>query len=392
MKRIALFALATMLALGMLTGCKDSSKSKKTSSSGKKTENETVAEGNTVEEETTLDTTPTGSESKLKTLATYKGLEVSKSVATITDEDVDNQIASLEETYATTGERSEGDALENGDTANIDYVGKIDGTEFEGGSGEGYDLELGSGSFIDGFEDALIGKKVGESCTIEVTFPEDYSNTDVAGKDATFDVTINSATYSIPATVDDDFVKKNFSYTDSTTVDELKAWVKNRLYQNAIYGEVWQSKVVDLSEVESYGEKELKEAIEEAQSQMETQLTSYGYTVDSYKEAASISDEDYDSQIEQIARSYMKTQIVVNAIADKEDISVSDETYKKKLAMYAKEVSMEPSEYEEQYGVDTLRYQMLYEEVVEFVVDHVTIVEDSTEESTEDVETEASAE
>ena len=137
------------------------------------------------------------------TLGEYKGIEVTETTPTVTDDYVQSYIDYALQSNMVTTEVTDSD-VQTGDIANIDYEGKIDGVAFEGGTDKGYDLEIGSGSFIDGFEDGLIGAEIGETRDVTVTFPESYPNAEVAGKEAVFTVTVNSIhTESLPDLTDD---------------------------------------------------------------------------------------------------------------------------------------------------------------------------------------------
>ena len=162
----------------------------------------------------------------------YKGVEVSEvdKPEKVTDEDVDAAIQANLQTNATTEEVTDR-AVEEGDTATIDFTGKIDGTEFEGGSSTDYPLVIGSGSFIEGFEDSIIGHNIGDTFDWNGKFPDDYSNADYAGKDVTFTITVKGISVEKVPELTDDFVK---SVSDkSTTVDEYKKEVKKQLEDEA---------------------------------------------------------------------------------------------------------------------------------------------------------------
>ena len=180
-----------------VTGC-----SQKTATKDKDTKTEETAKTDDAEEtesdntEDTSEDTPTTAElmagidvEKCVTLGDYKGVTVEKTIQSVTDEDVQNEIDNALANYPVEVDQ----AAKEGDTVNIDYVGKIDGTAFDGGStnGQGTDLEIGSGSYIDDFEDQLVGAHPGDEVEVTVTFPDDYSAADLAGKEAVFDVTVN---------------------------------------------------------------------------------------------------------------------------------------------------------------------------------------------------------
>ena len=158
------------------------------------------------------------------TLGEYKGLEVTLESTEVTDEEIDQQVASNLSASDKLEEVKEG-TVESGDVANIDYEGKLNGEAFEGGTDKGYDLTIGSGTFIDGFEDGLIGKKIGDTVDLNLTFPENYGSTELAGKDVVFTVTINSVkrapelTDALVAEISDEY----------KTVEEYRNSIKEQL-------------------------------------------------------------------------------------------------------------------------------------------------------------------
>ena len=195
-KRAIMISMLLVMALSV-TGC-----SQKTATKDKDTKTEETAKTDDAKEtesdntEDTSEDTPTTAElmagidvEKCVTLGDYKGVTVEKTIQSVTDEDVQNEIDNALANYPVEVDQ----AAKEGDTVNIDYVGKIDGTAFDGGStnGQGTDLEIGSGSYIDDFEDQLVGAHPGDEVEVTVTFPDDYGAADLAGKEAVFDVTVN---------------------------------------------------------------------------------------------------------------------------------------------------------------------------------------------------------
>ena len=193
---------------------------------------------------------------KSLTLADYANISVPADEVAATDEEVDADIQSTLESHK---EASTDAALEikDGDEVNIDYVGTIDGVEFDGGNsnGEGYDLTIGSGSFIDDFEQQLIGHKPGENVSVEVTFPDDYDGEDVAGKDAVFAVTINSI--SVTPELTDAFVAENITEEGVTTAEEYRNFVKNKFYEQHLK-EYLTNYIIENTTVKSYPSDYLK--------------------------------------------------------------------------------------------------------------------------------------
>ncbi len=159
-------------------------------------------------------------------LGEYKGLAVEKVETTVTDEDVENELKSLQERQAELVVKEEG-TVENGDTAVIDFEGFVDGEAFEGGKGENYSLAIGSGTFIPGFEEQVIGLKSGESKDVEVSFPEEYHAAELAGKPATFKVTVHEIKTKELPELNDEFAKEADEAV--ATLDELKAKLLHKL-------------------------------------------------------------------------------------------------------------------------------------------------------------------
>lgn len=345
---------ASLLCLGMvgvmLTGCGDSEDAGK---------------------ETTAAT-----EGKLKNLSDYKGLEVYKSKVQVTDEAIDEQMKQAAEDNAE--EKEKKGKIVKGDTANIDYVGKVDGETFTGGSDTGYDLKIGSGTFIDGFEDQLIGHKAGDKFAITVTFPETYKNNpDLAGKEANFDITVNKVTETVVPEVNDEFVKKYFGYTDCKNVKEFKAYIKDRLRLNQIINAVWSS-YLETCEVESYDSEDVENMKERISSYMEYQIYyTTGSDVSTYLQQAGMTQETWDAQILEQAQASSKEKMVVMAIAEKEGWTVSDEEYKEQAAIYATQQSVNSiEELESVYGKTEIEYSILSNKVFKVISDNAKVVED----------------
>ena len=163
-------------------------------------------------------------------LGEYKGLKIAKDEVKVTDEDVDNQLKRMADHQAKMVEAPEGAAVEDGDFTTLDFKGFVDGEAFEGGEGKDYPLQIGSNSFIPGFETQLIGAKVGEEKDVNVKFPEEYHAKELAGKDATFKCTIRSIKHKELPAIDDAFAKAASKFE---TLDELKADIRKNLTENA---------------------------------------------------------------------------------------------------------------------------------------------------------------
>lgn len=266
------------------------------------------------------------------TLVDYANIAVPADEVAATAEEVEADITSALESHreASTDETLE---IKDGDEVNIDYVGTIDGVEFEGGNsnGAGYNLTIGSGSFIDDFEQQLIGHKPGENFTVEATFPEDYRNDDtVAGKDASFAVTVNSITVTPELT--DDFVAKNFSEEGLSTVEEYRTSVENRYYEQHLE-EYLANYIIDNSTVKSYPSAYLKQLRAVAKYNDEYMMEYYNQMFSAYGMTAyanvwemmggEITDEmSYEKDLRERAKETAKTAMVYQAIYEDAGLTI----------------------------------------------------------------------
>lgn len=269
------------------------------------------------------------------TLVDYANISVPADEVAATDEEVEADINSTLESYK---ELNTDASLEiaDGDEVNIDYVGTIDGVEFEGGNsnGEGYDLTIGSGSFVDDFEQQLIGHKPGENVTVEVTFPEDYSGEEVAGKDASFAVTINGIK-TVPE-LTDEFVAENLSGEDEenpiTTADAYRESVKNRFYEQHLK-DYLTNYIVDNSTVKSYPSAYLKAIRAVTKYDDEYMMQYYNQMFSSYGMSAyenvwdtrtdDINDElSYEKELRDRAKETVKSALVYQAIFEDAGLTI----------------------------------------------------------------------
>lgn len=269
----------------------------------------------------------------------YNNIQIDKvEVEEVKDEDVQSQFDSYMESFNKEVEVTDRDTLENGDIADIDYVGKIDGEEFEGGSAQGYKLELGSGSFIPGFEDGLVGVKKGETKSLELTFPEDYVNTEYAGKAVVFDVTVNGIYKTEKPEITDEFVKEN---TDYESIDAYKSYIREQMVEsnektavNNRRGAIWSALISNCA-VKKYDEEEIKNYVLEYKDYVSSMVSSsYGMSFDDYLSASGLEAKDFKETAVTNAKAAAKEQLVLDAIAEKEGITVSDEEYQEYLKEY----------------------------------------------------------
>ena len=294
--------------------------------------------------------------------------EIQEKVSQLLDENKDKQ------------ELKKGTVLKKGDVANIDYVGKVDGKEFDGGASQGFDLDLGSGTFIEGFEEGLIGKKVGDTVDVEVTFPKDYKGEKVAGKDAVFTVTINSAFKPKKAKYTDEFVKE---HTDYKTKAEYEESLKKELYaqkeEQAIKEQknsLW-SDVLDKTEVKKYPEEEMAAYAETFDAQIDLMAQQNGMTrEDILKQMyGSASEKQVKSIIKDSTKTLIKQEMLTEYIAEKEDLTYTDEEMDKTIA------DIESQGYDEEtvknYTGRTMQQyahiQLLYGKVQDFLLDNAKV-------------------
>lgn len=282
-----------------------------------------------------------GLETETVKITQYKGVEVEQveKPEKITDEDVDAAIQSVVESKATEEEVT-GRAVENGDTAIIDFKGMVDGVAFDGGSAEDYALTIGSGTFIPGFEDSVVGHNVGDTYDWNGSFPADYGNAELAGKEVVFQITVKSITEQKLPKLDDKFVQSVSK--ESKTVKEFKKEVKEQLtkdvettYKETLSSEVWK-KVLENAEVKKYPEKEVKKICDTLINQYKDAAKYYEVSYEDFiSEQMNTSVEEFEAQIEEASKESLKQVIVTDAIAEKENIKLDDKTYEKELKKLA---------------------------------------------------------
>ena len=282
------------------------------------------------------------------TLGKYIGVTVTKVDGTVTDEDVTAAIDKEREKNARTI-NVEDRAIENGDTAVIDFEGFVDGVAFDGGKGENHSLEIGSGSFIPGFEDQLIGKNAGDDVDVNVTFPEEYHAEDLAGKEATFKVKIHEIKAKEIPELDDEFVQ---DVSEFDTVAEYKDSVKAKLEeqkQNEIkraYQDEAIDKIVDKSTME------LPDAMIDTQcenmiNQFAQQMAQQGLSMDQYLQFSGLTLDQLKEQVRPDAITRIKSSLVLEQIAKDENIEVSEEEIDAEIEKMAKAYGMEADKLKE---------------------------------------------
>lgn len=256
-------------------------------------------------------------------LVDYKGIEIKKSDIEITDEDFDDYMKEeILNSYTETVEITDR-TVQDDDLVNIDYVGKIDGEKFDGGSYEGYTVQIGVTSFIDDFIEQLIGHKIGETFDIEVTFPDEYKNNpDLAGKDATFTITINSISEYVYPEVNDEFVAKNFA--DYENAEEFLEAMREAFEFNQQLNYVW-GYVVENSEVVSYPETYIKQYIDLQVSYYKYMAYANSTTFESLLSTYGMTESEFMTYLEDYAKLDVKSLLCVQAVCEKEGITATEE-------------------------------------------------------------------
>ena len=311
------------------------------------------------------------------TLFDYKNLTIPKSEVTYTDDEMNEDISNVLESHKSLDTETTA-AIADGDTVNIDYVGSIDGVEFEGGNsnGEGSDLQIGSGTFVDDFEQQLIGAKVGEIINVNVDFPEDYSSEDLAGQNADFVVTINGI-YVTPE-LTDDFVAENLS-AYATTVDEYKAYLKESNEADKLTNYI-ETYISDNTVVNKYPKSYLKnlkattrytdEQSYEYMNQMYMQY--YGAGFSSFEEYMGMTEEEYLEDLDTRAKEDLKTKLAYQAILEDEGISITEDEVKEYVVeTYGSEDSFDTIT--EQYGIGYLANEMIPDKAMDVLKEYATI-------------------
>ena len=303
-------------------------------------------------------------------LGAYKDLEVSVEVSKeVTDEDVDakleNERKNLAELVVKEG------AAENGDTVVIDFVGSVDGVEFDGGKGENHSLELGSGQFIPGFEDQLVGAKSGDEVEVKVTFPEDYQATDLAGKDAVFVTKVNEVKAKEVPALDDELAKDLDDEVE--TLDELKAKYRKELeaakeiaFDDAVEGAALDLAVENAEIVELPAEM-VEDEVHRAMNEFMGNMQRQGISPEMYFQITGTTQEDLHKQYEADADKRVKTNLVIEAVAAAEGFDATEEEIQKEINDLAAEYNMEVSQVSSLLSPEMLKHDITMKKAVELI-------------------------
>ncbi len=333
-----------------------------------------IAEDNTVTITVTTDIYPD------VTLGDYKGLEVEKAEAVVTDEQVQAELDRMAQNVSSTETVER--AAEMGDTANIDFDGYDNGVPFDGGKGENFDLKLGSGSFVPGFEEQVVGMTVGEEKDIDITFPEDYHE-GLAGKPVVFHVKLNKLSVTTVPAQDDEFAK---DVSEFESLEELKADIRAKALENA-------QKQIDSAFENACVEKaaenvtvEMPNALIEAEldNQMERfayQLQMSGYSMDQYAKMMGGDLNTMRSAFRPAAEKQAKISVTLEKIAEVEGLEVSEEDLTAEFDALAKQYSMEVEKIKEMVPEEEIKGNLKTRKAVKVIVDAAVAVAPKTEEA-----------
>ena len=379
MKKFATIALAVVLSMGILTGC---GSSKKAAEATTEVKEETVDYGQGLNEDGTLEGVKA---TDYVTVCDYSALKIPKKEVKVSDSDVQTEIDTILSSYNQVTDRK----VKKGDTVNIDYKGMkdgvafdggtaeendllqivkgmVDGKEFDGGTASGASLKIGSGTFIDGFEDQLIGKMPGETVQVKVTFPKDYQGKEVAGKDAVFETTINYIDETPKLT--DKFVKEKLSDRYGyTTVKEMKKTIRDEIFKTNKTDYIWNH-MIEKSKFKEIPDELINDRVDVLVNGLKAQLKASNYTLKDYLSAYGIEDETtLRDQYKSSCESTVKVFLIADAIAADKKISVTDEDVK---AYFNGE---DTAQYEKQYSKAYINRIVLNNLVIQEIEKNVTV-------------------
>ncbi|MDD2979847.1 MAG: trigger factor [Hespellia sp.] len=323
-------------------------------------------------------------------ISQYKGIEVDQvDVAEVTDDDVESQVQSNLSASAITTDVTDR-AVQSGDTATIDYTGTIDGVAFDGGSATDYPLTIGSGAFMPGFEDQIIGHNIGETFDVNVTFPEGYQNADLANKAAVFSVTIKSLSVSTTPELTDDWVAANSK--DSKNVDQYKKEIKKQLEtsneesQKSSLKSESLAAVLDKTEVKKYPEGDVEDQEAAIKNQYTSMAEYYGLEfADFLQQYMGMTEDDFAAQVTEAAQTTVKQNLVCELIAKKQKLAPTDKEYKSEIKKYAEDYGYEDSDaIIKQVGEDQLKSLILQDKVSDWLADNCVQVKPEADNTTTD--------
>lgn len=355
--------LLLALSVSLLGGCGSSKSAEEKTTEAKTETTNTVDYSKGLNEDGTLAGVEKGA---YVTLCDYEAIRIPESEVAVGKSEVQAEIDTILQSYQT--EKQVKDRkVKDGDVVNIDFVGSIDGKEFDGGSAQGTNLTIGSGTFIDDFEEQLVGHKPGDKVKVEVTFPEDYGKEELNGKEAVFETTINYISEKTTPELTDDFVKENLSENYGyTTVKQMKKDIKENLQNNKKYTYIWDY-IVDNSKYEEIPKELVEPQLDLMVESLKASLATQNATLDDYlagsgyKNEAELREAYYDNCVDMV-----KSYLVADAVAAEKSLSVQEDDMKEYFKKYYG--SEDYSSYVEYYGKPYINRTVLNNMVTELLV------------------------
>ena len=304
-------------------------------------------------------------------ISSYTGMKIRKYAYIVTDEEVEAEVTRVQERNARKIEVTDRPA-QNGDTVNIDFVGTVDGVKFEGGEAEGFDLTLGSGQFIPGFEDQVVGMNIGETKDVNVTFPENYQAEALAGKPAVFAVKVNAIQGKELPEVTDEFIKEA---TGSETVEEYKAKARERLQKQADRKANDDTENSILEAIAANTEVEIPQAMIDREidglvQKFEYQLMYQGLKLQDYLDFLKITREEFRKNYEEQAKKNVLSQLIISYLIEAEKIEATEEEVEAKIAEQAASVEKTAEEYKKNMDprqIDYIRNDIIITKLFDFL-------------------------
>lgn len=311
------------------------------------------------------------------TLGEYKGVTVEKAETTVSAKEVNEKLAAELEKNARVVEVER--EIKKDDIANIDFVGSVDGVEFEGGKGEDYPLTIGSGTFIPGFEDQLIGHKAGETVDVKVTFPENYGAKDLAGKEALFVTTIKTVKEKQVPAADDEFASE---VSEFDTLDEYKKDLKKTLKEEKEKAATTTNERNVIAKVVENASVEIPAPMLEAQMDnmlydYQTRLAQQGIPMDQYLKITGQTVEQIKDQMKESAEKNLKTSLVIEAIMEKENITVAEERVDEEFKKIAEQYKMEYDDLKKTVSEEqkeSMKREIAFQETIDMLVAEANLV------------------
>lgn len=371
-KKICMLVLALCMTAAV-TGCSSDKDDTKQEDTNKKEDSSAAADLG-LAKDTRIVSVSAGEMGKYITMGDYKGIDVKLEVEEVTDDQIQSTI---DNTLTSNAVESTDDQAEvkEGDIVNIDFVGKKDGEAFDGGTGEDYDLTIGSGSFIEGFEEGLIGAKKGDMKELALTFPESYPSEDLAGQDVIFEVTVNYIK-TLPE-LTDEWVKENTEYD---TVDAYKEGVRAELEssnesaaQSTATNTAW-NQVLDAAEIKEFPQEDIDKAIAEYESSLQSYADQQAMTTDEFLEAQGMTKEDFDKQAQEYAEYKVKQLLAAQAVMDAEELTLADDEIQTVIDEMVTNFGVDDiSALTDQYGKDSVIESVALTRINEFVLDNANV-------------------